>query len=666
MGDASRDVDALIEEVRRLKWRVSTLETVEIECARALNALAASEERYRRLLDEAGFPITICVVADSTILFANPLACEMFGLAGPIPKGRRMLEFYQDPQSRPDLLMQLRTRGTVSDWEVVMLDGQGRPRTLIVTASLITYEGQEAVLATSNDITDRRHAEALFHTMVENSPDGFAMADLEGRLSYVSPRILEMFGYGEAKGLLGRRLLDFVPAAEHTRLQERLEAVLAKRGAGPSEFTGIRRDGSTFAQEANGALLSNPDGTPHAFFFIIRDLSTRKRVERSLRWSEKLESLGLMAAGIAHELNNAFQVARGHLEIVQSLGAEDPRMAGDLAKISGSVDRATALAKEMLDYSGRTLRDDAPVDMDRIVEEGLALWRGILVLPSRLAFLPGGDLPAVSADEGQVMKVLSAFVLNAIEATEERGGPIFIRTGLQDLSEADLHTGFWPAAGREGRFLRLEVQDSGCGIETGQVERICDPFFTTKGQGRGLGLSAALGILRSHAACLQILSTPGEGTILRAYFQVSVQATPQAQPVATSQPAGAGVLVAEDDPAIRDLVVGMLPRWGYGPVFAARDGAEALELFRVHQDAIGIFLTDASMPQMSGPEAFEAMRKLRPTLHGVLMTGYSKAFGRGTAAAFGFSGAIQKPFRFHELREKLQAVRTTEEPPSKT
>ncbi|WLT32598.1 PAS domain S-box protein [Geothrix sp. PMB-07] len=656
MGDEAQDVEALKEEIRRLKWRVSTLETVETECARALNALAASEDRYRRLLDEAGFPITISHAEDSTILFANPLACGLFGLEGPRPAGRRMLEFYADPSARLDLVAQLRAQGRSSGWEVVMLDGQGRPRTQIITASLITYEGHEAMLATSNDITERRHAEALFHTMVEKSPDGFAMADLEGCLTYLSPRILGMFGYTHPKEILGRSLREFIAMEDHSRLEERLLALLSGQHAGPSEFKGLRKDGSIFFQETNGDVLRNPDGSPHAFFFIVRDLSNRKRMERTLRWGEKLESLGLMAAGIAHELNNAFQVTQGHLEIVQSLSAGNADLAKELSLISGGVDRATVLAKEMLDYSGRTLREEAPVDLGHVVVEGLALWRTFLSRPARLAYSPGEDLPLVPADEGQVMKVLSAFVLNAIEATEEAGAAISIRTVLQELAEADLLEGFWPAPGRVGRFLRLEVQDGGPGIPAEQLERVCDPFFTTKGQGRGLGLSAALGILRSHSACLQILSTPGEGTTLRAYFPVSIHVQAAMSPAGATRPSARGILVAEDDPAIRDLVVGMLPKWGYGPVFAAENGAEALEVFHANEAAIGLFLTDASMPQMSGPEAFEAMRKIRPTLHGVLMTGYSKAFGRGTAAAFGFSGSLQKPFRFQDLKEQLEAV----------
>lgn len=658
MGDDGIKVESLIEEIRQLRWRISTLETVETECTRALNALAASEARYRQLLDEAGFPITISTTSDSAILFANPQACALFGLEGPVPADRRMLEFYRDPSNRQGLVKHLRHKGPVSNWEMIMTDGLGRPRNLIVAASLIHYEGQEAVLATSNDITARRHAEALFHTMVETSPDGFVIADLEGRLTYASSRILEMFGYESQEELLGRFVMEFVPPENHELVAERLLSLLKGTRSGPTEFMGIRRDGTTFFQETNGEVLRNSDGSPHTFFFIIRDLSNRKRLERSIRFGEKLESLGLMAAGIAHELNNAFQVTRGHLELLQGMGTLGSGMDEGLRRIGGGVDRATSLAKEMLDYSGRSLREDASLDLNHVVEEGLAIWKGFMVSPARLSFHPGTGLPPVSADEGQVMKVLSALVLNAIEATESQKGAIVLRTALQTLSEADLAHGFWPAMGREGRFLCLEVQDQGPGIPAEQLERVCDPFFTTKGQGRGLGLSAALGILRSHAACLQILSQPGAGATLRAYFPCPIQAQPALRTQTGARSKAPGILVAEDDDGIRDLVVRMLDRWGYGPVFTARNGAEALEVFRNHQDIIGTLLTDASMPQLSGPEAFEAMRRLSPALVGVLMTGYSETFGRGTASAFGFSGLLQKPFMLKALKERLDAARS--------
>lgn len=659
MGDDTQKIEAMAAEIQRLKWRISTLETAEFECARAVSALAASEARYRQLLDEAGFPITISVAADSSLLFANPLACRLFGLEGSVPAGRKMLEFYPEASQRSGMIERLRDSGSVRDWEVVMLDGQGQSRVMLVSATLIAYEGQEALLATSNDITARRHAEALFRTVIETSPDAIAIADLEGRLTYVSPRALQILGYGNPGEMLGRDLKEFIPKEEHARAASRLESILRGDYLGPTEWTGLHRSGQALPQEINGEVLRNPDGSPHAFFFLIRDLSNRKRVERAIRWAEKLESLGLMAAGIAHELNNAFQVTRGNLEIALAMSEGSAAITEILAKIGGGVDRATLLAREMLDYSGRTLRGEASLDMRQVVEEGLAFLRDFLDSKVSLVFVPNKQLPAIQGDEGQLMKVLSALVLNAVEAMEGRGGSVVISTEIQELSGKDFAAGFWPAPGREGHFLRLEIRDSGEGIPEKQLERICDPFFTTKGQGRGLGLSAALGILRAHSACLQIISKVGEGTSVRAYLPISVHTPSLPLSGENTGPAASGILVADDDDSIRDLVVNQLRDWGYSPVLEARNGAEALELFRNHPKAIGIVLTDASMPQMSGPQAFEAMKKLCPELLGILMTGYSDAFVQGTASAFGFARFLNKPFHFHELKARLDSLQSS-------
>lgn len=650
------------EEIKRLRWRIATLETVETECTRALAALAASETRYRRLLDEAGFPITISSVRDSAILYANPPACAMFGLDNPKPSGGRMEVFCPDPGEWHRLVEQVCAQGVVSDREVITRDGRGQSRTLIITASLISYEGQDALLATSNDITDRRHAEALFRSLVETSPDGIGIADLEGVITYASPRAVEIFGYDRQEQLLGRNFRDLVPPEEHLRALERLQSILTGAPTGPSEWTGVRRDGRTFPQETNGEVLRNPDGTPRAFFFIVRDLSNRKRMERAVRWGSKLESLGLMATGIAHELNNAFQVTHGNLELAQELARGNAQLTRVLAGIEGGVDRATLLAREMLAYSGQTLRVEAPLTMDRMVQELLELRRAGLPPGIRLESNSTGELPIVHGDEDQVMKVLSALVLNAIEAMPDRGGSVVVATQAKALAAGDCSSGFWPVAGREGSFLMLEVRDSGMGISEATLERICDPFYTTKGQGRGLGLSAVLGILRAHSACLQILSQPGAGTTIRVYFPVSTQAPSVAPGWQGPSPRALGILVAEDEASILELVVQMLSTWGYSPIFTARNGAEALELFRAHQDAIGLFLTDATMPKMSGAEAFDAMRKLQPSLRSVLMSGYSEAFGRGTAASFGFTGFLQKPFRFAQLKEKLEAARAATGP----
>jgi len=659
MTEEPRKVESPAQELERLRFRISTLENVEFECARALNALSVSEARYRSLLDEAVFPITISLVSTSDILFANPMACRLFGLDGPMPAGRKMLEFYPDAALRTIMTNRLREQGPMRDWEVVMRDGSGQLAQLIVSASLITYEGQEAVLATSNDITARRHAEALFRTVVETSPDGFAIADLAGKVTYLSPRTLDMLGFSRPEEVLGRYLLEFVSEADHARAAERLRALLVGQYQGPSEWTGIRQDGSMLPMEINGEALRQPDGTPTAHFFIIRDLSNRKRVERSMRWAQKLESLGLMAAGIAHELNNAFQVTQGHLELAQELCPQDGPLAHLLGQVETGVNRATLLAREMLDYSGRASRMSAPLEVNEVVKDAIALWRDILPT-SALNLSLGEELPLVYADEGQLMKVMSALVSNAIDAMEGRPGALQISTEFTELHEAEMAHGFWAAPGREGPFLRIQVQDTGPGIPLERLERVCDPFFTSKGPGHGLGLSAALGILRAHSACLQIFSQPGEGTTVRAYLPVlSETPRPKALPRVRRALPG-GVLVAEDESNIRDLVVRLLQEWGFGPVLAARDGAEAMTLFLEHRDDIGILLTDATMPKMSGPAAFEAMRKLSPSLHGVLMSGYSEAFGAGKANTFGFSRFLQKPFRLRDLRSTLESLRDGE------
>ncbi|HJV49077.1 MAG TPA: PAS domain S-box protein [Geothrix sp.] len=665
MGDDTRAEEDPREEIRRLKWRIATLETVETECTRALAALEASEARYRRLLDEAGFPITISTTADAAILFANPLACRMFGLEGPRPSGRLMLEFYPDPAARGHLVERLRAEGVVRGQEVMMRDGRGELRILIVTASLITYEGQEAVLATSDDITERRHAEALFRSVVETSPDGIGIADLEGTITYVSPRLVRLFGCLRPEDMLGRNLRTFMAREEHERVEARLMGILKGQYEGPTEWTALRGDGSAFPTEISGEVLRDPGGAPRAFFFIVRDISSRKRMERAIRWGEKLESLGLMAAGIAHELNNAFQVTQGHLELAQERSEGDAPLLGLLSGIETGVDRATGLAREMLAYSGQTLRVDAPVQIVEVVEELLALRREGLRPDLELAFSATGDLPALYADEGQVMKALSSLVLNAVEAMDGRRGSITLAAEAVDLEPTDLVAGFWPVPARAGRFVRLEIRDAGGGIADDRLERICDPFFSTRGPGRGLGLSVALGILRAHSACLQIQSWPGLGSLVRVYFPVSIQTPRAVLPVQVEPRRASGVLVAEDDPNIRDLVLRALPKWGFGPIFAAKHGAEALELFRAHRADIGLFLTDATMPGMSGPEAFEAMRLIQPSLRAVLMTGYSESFGQGTAASFGFTGFVQKPFSFAQLKAALLEA-AAGEPPSRS
>ena len=513
------------------------------------------------------------------------------------------------------------------------------------------------MLATSNDITERKHAEALFQSMVETCPDGIGVADLEGRLTYVSPRTLQMFGHASAEAMLGREVRSFVKPDHRALVETRLEQVQQGRSHGLTEWDAVRKDGSTFPLESNGEILRHPDGSPECVFFTIRDITHRKRLERAARWGEKLESLGLMAAGIARELNNAFQVTWSYLELAQGLCDPAGPLAETLGKVGLGIERGTALSAEMLNYSGQSHRQERGLDLGAVARECLAYWEHCLDPRVSLELTAGEGLPRVVGDEGQITKVIGALILNAVEAMDGQPGTVRVSTRLLDLGEAELRTGFWPASGPAGSYLCLELQDFGCGIPEGILDKTCDPFFTTKGPGRGLGLSAALGIVRAHSGCLRILSVPRQGTTVQVCFPVSTQS--QAGPALTVPPlqAGQGILVAEDDETIRELVMAMLPRWGFGPVFGAADGAEAVELFREHASAIGLVLTDATMPKMTGPQALEAMRDISPEVKGILMTGYSEALGRHTASSFGFEGFLAKPFKFLELKAILQAVK---------
>ena len=653
MNDEAKQVQTLTVENQRLQWRISTLENAEYECVRLVEALRVSEDRYRKLLEEAGFPIIISTTTDSSVLYANPLACDFFGLAGPVPAGRRMVEFYLQASDRAELVRRLRSEGVVRGFEVVMRDGAGRSRDLLLSGSLLSYEGQEAVLATSDDITGRKQAEALFRTMVETSVDAFTIVDLSGAMQYASPQTLNLLGCRDFEEVRGRNFLEFIVPADHDRVRQRMEQVMAGRHAGAMEVTGLRRDGSTVAHESNAEVLRNPDGSPHAFFFVTRDLTARKRAERALRLAEKLEGLGLMAAGIAHDLNNAFQVVQGHLEIAHARRRSDAELDRILAPALKGLERSAALARNMLAYSGKADRVTAPFDLPLLVQESLALWQDHFPAGLVCRLHAEAGLPSLNGDEGQVARVVSALLLNAIDAMAGKDGAMDLSLTGTVLTEADQSQGVWLLPAQGGRFLCLEVRDQGCGFPELQAERIADPFYTTKGPGRGLGLSVTLGILRGHGGGLQVLSRSGEGTILRAYFPLEEEPprVPARSPLLT-QPAR-GILVAEDDEFLRELVIGMLREWGFSPVFAANDGFEALDLFRAHGAEIGLFLTDATMPRLTGPEALASMRQVNPGLRAVLMTGYAAAFGQRTAASFGFSSCLQKPFRLAELRSIL-------------
>jgi signal transduction histidine kinase/CheY-like chemotaxis protein len=393
----------------------------------------------------------------------------------------------------------------------------------------------------------------------------------------------------------------------------------------------------------------------------------RLAIERRLLDAQKLESLGVLAGGIAHDFNNLLMAVLGNLDMaLADTPASSPAQAS-IRQAMQSSRRASDLTRELLAYSGHSHFVFCQLDLNNVVRENAELLRSSV--PRTIALAPSlaTERVWIEADPAQIQQVVMNLITNASEAIGERPGVVTLRTVHLDVSEEQLRQSRIEERPEPGRFACLEVTDTGCGMDEETLGRLFDPFFTTKATGRGLGMSAVLGIVRGHRGAILIDTVPERGTTVRVFFPAAAAGTvvpeagSEALPQAAVAPRFSGTaLVVDDDDAVRQLCITYLRRLGF-ETLAAADGEQALLLFRRCAGDIRLVLLDLTMPHKDGVATYHELKQLRPDVRVILCSGYSE---RETARRFqdeGLNYFLQKPYKLRQLRSMIEHI--LREPP---
>jgi two-component system cell cycle sensor histidine kinase/response regulator CckA len=514
--------------------------------------------------------------------------------------------------------------------------------------------------ATAYEESLARHAVLeRFQYLVQEAQDAILLAGPDHRIIDANDRATELYGYSREE-FLKLRFDDIVPPETREKLQERLRATEAGELA-THETVGMRKDGSHFAIEVSDKTFT-VDGQ-QLTQAIIRDISDRKKseqerldLERQLQHSQRLESLGVLAGGIAHDFNNILTTILGNADLVlHEMPLSAPGRRG-VQEVVAASRRAADLCRQMLAYSGRGQFIVEETDLRALIEDMLNLVRSSIPKDTLLNLNLARNLPHIRSDVSQINQVVMNLVINAAEAIGDRSGVITISTGAQDCTSEYLQKSQLAENIRPGLYVTLEVSDTGDGMSKETLSQIFEPFFTTKFTGRGLGLSAVLGIIRGHKGAIRVYSEPGKGTsfkvLLPAAGDIAESVGGPAEAEANWK-GGGTVLVADDEETIRTLGKLMLERLGFNVLLAA-DGREAVEIFEQHADEISLVVLDLTMPRMNGEEAFRALKELRPGVRVVLSSGYSESEIAARFAGKGPAGFIQKPYTLAALRVKVK------------
>jgi two-component system cell cycle sensor histidine kinase/response regulator CckA len=501
-------------------------------------------------------------------------------------------------------------------------------------------------------------SEARYRFLADNALDFITLHDTSGRYLYASPAANRMLGF-RPEEMIGCGGEAFLPPEEQETMREANRRLAAGEVPALTIHHRLRRKNGGFTEVETVCSAVRGGGiSPSQILRISRDITERKVMETRLFESQKLETIGMLAGGVAHEFNNLLMGITGAAEMLSLLLAGNDETTGYLATIDRMGSRAAELTRQLLAYAGQGRQSPEIVSINRIIREDTPVLKSTLPPSVEVRLELDEDAPTILADVLQIKQGIMSLCLNAAEAMPD-GGVLTLRTRVEQIPSGGLSVGegtertVGSGAISPGMKLVLEVSDTGSGMDAETASRIFEPFYSTKFVGRGMGMAAVRGIVESHDGLIRVTSEVGRGTTFSLTFPAVVGESPVEERGETFPLCGTGtILIADDEDDVRSMVRAMLESFGYR-VLEARDGREAVDLYREKSGEIALVLLDMMMPRMTGEEAFAEIRSISPSARAVLASGYDERGRIGEVVASGFSGFLRKPFRRRELGQKV-------------
>ena len=493
--------------------------------------------------------------------------------------------------------------------------------------------------------------QARLVTAVEHTAESIIVTDPAGRIEYVNPAFEKITGYarddviGSDIGLLdsGQKSKTFFSSIIGT---------LQRGEIWQGRMVNKRSDHSLYETEATVSPIKNKTGEITNYVSVQRDVSHEVRLERQLRQAQKMEAIGTLAGGIAHDFNNLLMGIQGNISLSLLDIDPDSPYVKNLNKIEQYIQNGVDLTKQLLGFARGGKYEISLLNLNKLLEEQNLMFSRTnkeIIFENKL----NPDLWRVEADRGQIEQVLMNLYLNALQAMPD-GGTLTTRTANVTIDE-DHYSPYYVKA---GKYIQMVIEDTGIGMDEDIQQRIFDPFFTTKemGRGTGLGLASVYGIVKNHEGFINVFSKTGQGTRFEVFLPSSDKGVPVKEKVAEEFVKGQEtVLLVDDEDMIIDVGARMLKKLGY-KVFAARDGKEAIAVFKKHQEEIDVIVLDMIMPQMGGGETYDQIKKMKPGIKVLLSSGYSINGQASEILNRGCNGFIQKPFNLQNLSKNLRAI----------
>ncbi len=637
------------------------------------NALRESEDRYRQIVEAS--TEAILVRSGDRITYANPAAVRLFRAGHEKALiGKSYLELVH-PDDRPASAARIEKginelwiapprahRVLAMDGQVVHVESTGVP---------VQYQGQIQLFGVLRDITDRKQAEEnlretekKYRELADSLPQVIFEVDGDGNLIYLNRNAYALFGYRPDEVGPGFNVLDAFAPEDRERVARDIIRNAQGESVSRREYMARKKDGTTFPVGIHANRVWRGQA-PIGVRGILIDLTPmrraeeeRQRLETQLQQAQKMEAIGALAGGIAHDFNNILSAIIGYTELAM-LNDASAACAAELNQALIAASRAKDLVKQILAFSRQTDEERVPVKVGAVVKEAVKFLRA--TIPStiemniRIPEAPG----AVLANSVELHQIVMNLCTNAVHAIGERGGLLEV-----DVQNVEID----PAPKNDlieldpGSFVRVSVKDTGQGITPDLLERIFDPYFTTKekGVGTGLGLAVVHGIVTKSGGAVKVESTPGVGTTFHVYLPRVDRAPPlNADPPESVVGGFERILFVDDEKMLVDIGGKIMERLGYR-VVSRTSPLEALELFRAKPDHFDLVVTDQTMPGMTGDALAKELMRIRPDIPIVVCTGYSQGLDPERAKQRGIKAFVMKPILIHDIAAAIRKALATE------
>lgn len=630
---------------------------------KAEDALKTSEERFRQVAELAGDWIWE-VDKDGMFTYSSSVVFQALGYHPDELVGKRLFWDTLDPEGFENSALSTKEHFSRKQWfkgyvtyhlhkhgHSVIMETSGAP----VLDDQGAFQGYRG---TNTDITARVRAsesQELLAAVVEHAAESIVVTDTSGAIKYVNPAFQQRCGYSreEAIGANPRILKSGRQSdAFYARLWETIKGGEVWSG----HFVNRKKDGSLFEEDATISPLRDANGRIANFVAVKRDVTKEMSLQNQLAQSQKMEAIGTLAGGIAHDFNNVLSAIIGYTELAIDDQPEGSRSARNLGQVLAAAKRAADMVKQILTFSRQSEPQRRLLDLAPIVKEGLKFLRNSIPATIEIRQSVGSSLGKVEADPTQMHQVLMNLCANAAQAIKDTTGTVTVELSSITLDEdySARHLSLNP-----GRYLKLSVSDTGEGITEENIDRIFEPYFTTKGvgEGTGLGLAVIHGIVESHGGSISVYSVPGHGSTFNVLLPVAEsQAEPEGSQDSNLTPSGnERILLVDDEESLVEMGQAMLKRLGYY-VVASMDPQEALDIFRADPSGFDLVITDLMMPGMTGLDLAKEIKELKPDAAIILCTGFGHKFTEEDAEAQGLSGIISKPITKRVLSQMVRNV----------